>query len=133
MLHTFTGGTDGANPSGTPLRIESDLYGTASLGGNDTTVISGAYGNGVVYKLDASGNETVLYTFSGYADGDGPSQGLVADAEGNLYGTTTYGGDVASPASVCDGYGCGVVFKLALHDRCNDSAKNGASLEPHKQ
>jgi hypothetical protein len=56
-----------------------------------------------------------LYTFSGYADGDDPSQGLVADAEGNLYGTTEVGGDLDSPVSVCVGYGCGVVFKLALH------------------
>jgi len=115
VLHTFTGGADGALPFGTPLRIGADIYGTAYAGGNQTSALCGDYGCGVIYKLDANGNETVLYTFSGYADGDDPSQGLVADAEGNLYGTTEVGGDLDSPVSVCVGYGCGVVFKLALH------------------
>jgi uncharacterized repeat protein (TIGR03803 family) len=115
VLYTFTGGADGAIPIGTPLRIGSDLFGTASAGGNETAALCGSYGCGVVFRLDTQGNETVLYTFSGYADGDGPNQGLVADAEGNLYGATVYGGDIASPSPACFGYGCGVVFKLTLH------------------
>ena len=115
VLHTFTGGADGALPFGTPLRIGADIYGTAYAGGNQTSALCGDYGCGVIYKLDANGNETVLYTFSGYADGDDPSQGLVTDGKGNLYGTTEYGGDIASPTPACYGYGCGVVFKLTLH------------------
>lgn len=115
VLYTFTGGSDGAIPIGTPLRIGSGIYGTAYAGGNQTSALCGSYGCGVVYRLDAKGNETVLYTFSGYADGDDPSQGLVADTKGNLYGTTEFGGDIASPSPACFGYGCGVVFKLTLH------------------
>ncbi len=127
VLYTFTGGTDGAIPYGTPLLLGGELYGTTFAGGNETTVISGTFGSGVVYKVDATGKETVLYTFTGYEDGDDPYGGLTADAEGNLYGTTGLGGDLTSP--VCPGgYGCGVVFKLALHDRCNDSAKEVESL-----
>jgi uncharacterized repeat protein (TIGR03803 family) len=64
-----------------------------------------------VFKLDAVGNETVLYRFKGGADGAGPSAGLTLDAAGNLFGATGAGGDLtcnpqATPA------GCGTVFKL---------------------
>jgi uncharacterized repeat protein (TIGR03803 family) len=63
----------------------------------------------VVFKLDTTGKETVLYSFSG-KDGAYPYGTLVRDKEGNLYGTTEYGGDLH-----CDkyqGFGCGVVFKI---------------------
>ena len=59
-------------------------------------------GCGVVFKLSGH-KETVLYRFTGGADGAFPWAGLVADASGNLYGTTNAGGE----------YGGGVVFKLA--------------------
>ena len=61
-----------------------------------------------MYKLDPSGNETVVYTFSGGTDGANPQSGVIMDAAGNLYGTTSYGGIVNS---VCPA-GCGVVFKI---------------------
>ena len=56
---------------------------------------------GVVYKLDLTGHETVLYSFTGQADGGHPYAGVIRDSTGNLYGTTTYGGT-----------GAGVVYKL---------------------
>lgn len=40
--------------------------------------------SGTVFKLDPAGNESVLYTFSGGADGDGPQGGLLLDKEGNV-------------------------------------------------
>jgi hypothetical protein len=46
----------------------------------------------VVYKVDPSGQETVLYSFTGGSDGDTPYASLVADPSGNLYGTTLWGG-----------------------------------------
>ena len=55
----------------------------------------------MVFKLDTSGQQTVLYTFTGGADGGQPS-GVVRDPAGNLYGTTCKGGTA----------GFGVVFKL---------------------
>ena len=58
---------------------------------------------GVVFKLDAAGNETVLFSFSAISDGTYPVSSLVLDSAGNLYGTAKSGG--AEP----DG---GVVFKL---------------------
>jgi uncharacterized repeat protein (TIGR03803 family) len=58
-----------------------------------------------VFKLDTTGTETVLYSFSGGADGSNPF-GLIQDSSGNLYGTTIRGG-IAPGLS-----GYGVVFKL---------------------
>jgi uncharacterized repeat protein (TIGR03803 family) len=65
----------------------------------------------VVFKLDPSGKETVLYAFTGGADGEGPQAGLVRDGTGSLYGTTFYGGNTSDSCPLTP-YGCGVVFKL---------------------
>lgn len=91
VLYSFCsdplGCRDGGNPSG-PLIFDSEgnLYGTASAGGAD--------GGGVVFELSPVGTSwtyTVLYSF--YYSGDsgiGPEAGLVIDAAGNLYGTTSW-------------------------------------------
>lgn len=85
VVHTFTGGSDGGSPlSGFISDNSGNLYGTASYGG--TT------GYGIVYKLDANGQETVLHNFIGGTDGANPEGRLVSDASGNLYGTTFAGG-----------------------------------------
>ena len=54
-------------------------------------------------------SESVLHMFTGPPDGAALQEGAVQDAEGNLYGTTFYGGDSACNTP----YGCGTVFKLA--------------------
>jgi uncharacterized repeat protein (TIGR03803 family) len=56
----------------------------------------------VVFKVSPSGQETVLYNFTGGADGGYPRAGVIQDSSGNLYGTTLEGG---TP-------GAGVVYKL---------------------
>jgi uncharacterized repeat protein (TIGR03803 family) len=104
VLHSFTGtGGDGEYPLAGLIRDASgNLYGTTEEGG--------AYSYGTVFKLGKHGKETVLYSFTGEADGAYPVAGLVQDAKGNLYGTTVNGGDFSCYS---DGeYGCGVVFKL---------------------
>src|SRR5260370_8923310 len=73
------------------------------------TVGGGAFGSGTVFKLDPSGHETVLYSFMGGSDGNLPSQGLIMDAVGNLYGTTNDGG---SSNSNCTNGGSAIVFNL---------------------
>jgi uncharacterized repeat protein (TIGR03803 family) len=95
---------DGQEPHGAGLLRDSsgNLYGTTYFGG--------AYQCGVVFKLDSSGAETVLHSFSCGSDGAFPSAGLVMDSSGNLYGTTELGGD--RNCAVENGNGCGVVFKL---------------------
>ena len=96
VLHTFTGGSDGAI-GGIQLVSDSagNLYGTTFDGGNKSTrcePYSGVPGCGVVFKLtrDAHGdwNETVLHTFTGGKDGALPASGVILDSAGNLYGTT---------------------------------------------
>jgi uncharacterized repeat protein (TIGR03803 family) len=96
VLYSFTGGSDGSDPVAGLLRnAEGDLYGTTFTGGS--------YGVGTVFKVDASGNETVLHSFNGYS-GKYPEAPLVNDSQGNLYGVALQGG----PA---DNLG-GTIFKI---------------------
>ena len=87
-------------------RQTGNLYGTTPYGGDP------ACNCGTVYKLTpGSGghwNETVLYRFTGGADGIIPESSLAIDAAGNLYGTTFFGGN---PGCYLNG-GCGVVFEI---------------------
>jgi len=99
--------TDGQFPDPGVIRDGSgNLYGVASAGGD--------FGAGVVYELDTSGKETVLYSFTGGSDGDGPYSTLLRDSQGNLYGTTQGGGILTGPCSGQGAEGCGVVFEVSL-------------------
>jgi uncharacterized repeat protein (TIGR03803 family) len=95
-IYNFTGGADGGEPLFETLVRDAlgNFYGTAAGGG--------AHNFGVVFEVTPSGTETVLYSFTGGADGATPSGGVVLDAEGNLYGTTGDGGR----------YNQGTVFKV---------------------
>jgi uncharacterized repeat protein (TIGR03803 family) len=110
VLYAFTGGPDGSNPTYGSLLLdaEGNLYGTASAGG-DLSCPQNSSGCGVVFEIPAGGGETVLHAFAGGTD-DGalPQGGVIADASGNLYGVTGWGG-----AGGCTGNGCGTVFELA--------------------
>ncbi len=92
LLHDFTGPPDGAgSTAGLVEDAAGNFYGTTSQGG----ITSGAcqsVGCGIVFKVDQSGNETVLHSFAGQPDGATPLAGLVLDAAGNMYGTTFQGG-----------------------------------------
>jgi uncharacterized repeat protein (TIGR03803 family) len=86
LLHNFGGSTDGSYPIGTlAMDRKGNLYGT--------TVGGGSASQGTVFKVDTSGNETVLHQFTGVPDGTGPFGGLIIDKRGTLYGTTEHGGD----------------------------------------
>jgi uncharacterized repeat protein (TIGR03803 family) len=101
--------TDGQRPMSGPLAMDGNgnLYGTTYFGG--------AYNNcngaacGVVYKLDAAGNETVLHSFTGGSDGADPWAGVILDKSGDLYGTAALGG---YKCRIDGKQGCGVVFKI---------------------
>ena len=85
VLYSFTGGTDGAYPSGgVVLDSSGNSYGTAPYGGNANA--------GVVFGVDPQGRETVLYSFTGGADGGNPASGVIRDSSGVLFGTTPTGG-----------------------------------------
>jgi uncharacterized repeat protein (TIGR03803 family) len=106
ILYSFAGGADGRLPFGRLIRdSDGNLYGTTLFGGTSCDC-------GTVFKLDPSGNKTVLYTFTGVPDGASPTGALIGDSKGNLYGTTQYGGIIRDSVIFCSGVGCGTVFKL---------------------
>ena len=107
VLHSFNGPPDGSYPIGGAI-VDSvgDIYGVTRDGGSGSACY---FGCGTVFKVGSTGNETVLYNFTGASDGYAPSAGLVMDAFGNLYGTTYDGGNFSSCG---EAGGCGVVFKL---------------------
>jgi uncharacterized repeat protein (TIGR03803 family) len=113
ILHSFGGGPhDATSPAGN-LIIDSsgNLYGVTSY-----TAGNNKHAQGTVFKLmpksDGTWTETRLYGFAGYSDGEIPVAGLVSDANGNLYGTTGYGGSGQCPYYI-DNFGCGTVFELS--------------------
>lgn len=85
-LYSFTGSPDGASPlQSNLLNVSGSLYGTTAAGG-----LSNA---GTIFKFHSAGKESVIYSFTGGADGYEPSSGLIRDSKGNFYGTTFFGGD----------------------------------------
>jgi uncharacterized repeat protein (TIGR03803 family) len=102
VLYSFSGGSDGCEPSGS-LAIDGNgnLYGATSACGD--------FGKGTIFRVSSTGSLFVLYTFGvdGAAGGNSPFGGVTRDSSGNLYGTTLFGGN----CSLVEG-GCGTVFKL---------------------
>jgi uncharacterized repeat protein (TIGR03803 family) len=101
LLYTFNDEADGGVPLAGVIRdSKGNLYGT-------TFATNGSSPQGVVFKLapapTAPWTETVLHSFKMEPDGAGPQAGLLRDAKGDLYGTTSGGGN---------GEGSGVVFKV---------------------
>ncbi len=109
VLYAFHAGTDGSHPEA-GLRVDraGNLYGTTYNGGGSAQCNGGC---GTVFRLTPSRggyDENVLYAFAGAADGAYPQASLIADAHGDMYGTTFEGG-----GTVCNfGTGCGTVFEL---------------------
>jgi uncharacterized repeat protein (TIGR03803 family) len=102
VIYSFAGDEDGEYTD-TDLVMDAagNIYGTSVQGGD--------FGSGTVWRLSPSGGSwvhTVLYSFTGGADGGEPYKGVTLDAAGNLYGTAVTGGSGA-----CEG-GCGVAYKL---------------------
>lgn len=94
VLHSFNG-VDGASSQSALIQTsDGTFYGTTQLGGNASCTASNNKGCGTVFKLDTSGNVTVLHAFAGQpTDGSSPQYaGLIQATDGTLYGTTQYGG-----------------------------------------
>ncbi|MGH9365817.1 MAG: choice-of-anchor tandem repeat GloVer-containing protein, partial [Thermoanaerobaculia bacterium] len=82
--------SDGSTPYGGLLQAsDGNLYGTTVYGGASGNC---AYGCGTIFKIDTNGTFTTLYSFTGGSDGANPYAGLIQATDGNLYGTTTFGG-----------------------------------------
>jgi uncharacterized repeat protein (TIGR03803 family) len=93
--YSFTGGADGEYPNGGLVQdAAGNLYGTANQGG--------AYNYGTIFKITASGEFTVLYSFPGGESGANPYADLTLDQQGNIFGVTAAGG----------AHNFGTIFKL---------------------
>jgi uncharacterized repeat protein (TIGR03803 family) len=114
-LYSFTGGSDGGSPyAGVIQAGDRSLYGTTAYGGQ--------YGNGAIFKITTNGALATLYSFTGGSDGSSPYAALIQASDGNLYGTTAYGGGA---------YGDGTVFQIttngALTTLISFNGVNGAN------
>ncbi len=119
VVHSFHG-SDGAQPNPS-LTLDSagNIYGTTYEGGNERTVCA-PVGCGVVFELSLKNGEwkeSILHSFADQADGEFPTDGLALDAQGNIYGGTSNGGQIADCNPLVYG-ACGQIFVL--------SAKSGA-------
>ena len=82
-IYSFTGGTDGHDPSSLLAGTDGNFYGTTPYGGNNYS--------GNIFQAGTSGAFSNLYSFTGGADGSSPSTALVQGSDGSLYGTTSSG------------------------------------------
>jgi uncharacterized repeat protein (TIGR03803 family) len=117
LLHTFSGGSDGANPYGGLVVYGGIFYGAASQGGTfdgNCKVGSTDYGCGNIFSINPKTHtEAVIYSFSGKADGAGPGSSLIYSG-GYLYGTTIAGGTFDGKCLNGEkiDLGCGTIFKI---------------------
>jgi uncharacterized repeat protein (TIGR03803 family) len=95
-LYAF--GNDGICPTAFIQGSDGNFYGTTSGGGTSSGT---GFGSGTVFKITPAGVETMLYSFTGGADGKAPST-LIQGSDGNFYGTTSGGGAT----------GYGTLFKI---------------------
>lgn len=115
ILHTFSGGDDGAGPPGALYEdAKGNLFGVTTAGGGKKFCKGGC---GTVFEITSGGDEKLLYKFMGGGccalsnDGGAPDGTLNVDAAGNLYGTTAAGGG-GTDCGTAGVAGCGTVFEL---------------------
>lgn len=101
-LHSFTNGGDGNTLfAGPTMDGAGNIYGVTTYGG--------AGGKGTAFKLTQRNGAWTLQTlhaFTGGSDGNSPFANVTIGPDGNVYGTTIFGGGGCQPD------GCGIVFKL---------------------
>jgi len=112
------GCSDGAIPdAGLIQGLDGDFYGTTTQGGSANPTCPGV-GCGTIFKITSSGVLTGLYQFCSQpncSDGYEPQAGVIQATDGNLYGTTLFGGsDLTDCDGQAGGLGCGTVFQLTL-------------------
>jgi uncharacterized repeat protein (TIGR03803 family) len=104
VLYVFNAfANDGRSPGADLLLRGGVLYGT--------TWVGGAYEGGTIFKLvrkPGLWTETILYNFTRGSDGFEPEGGLIFDSAGNLYGTTSDGGNLTECSA-----GCGTIYELS--------------------
>jgi uncharacterized repeat protein (TIGR03803 family) len=107
VIYRFKGGSDGEIPVGGLVSLKGVMYGVTKYGGSSATCDPSRSipGCGVVFSIDSSGHEKVIYRFKGAPDGAFPVTKLLSH-NGEMYGTTAGGGS-------CGAGGCGTVFSVS--------------------
>jgi hypothetical protein len=141
VLHSFEGGTDGANPNGgLVLDHAGSIFGTTAIGGNK--ICQDAHGKpigcGIVFQLrapakkDGAWTEKILHRFTDGNDGAGPSSGLIFDAKGALYGTTGGGGSgfngTVFRLTKTSGYWAETILYSFSYENTDDGSEPGGGL-----
>jgi uncharacterized repeat protein (TIGR03803 family) len=122
---------DGSNPGSLILASDGNFYGTTSEGGANSASICNSpyrYGCGTIFRISAEGKLTTLYNFCAQANcTDGYLGSAMLGKDGNLYGTTYWGGVGTECASGVT-FGCGTVFRVTkqgrlttLHSFCTEA------------
>ena len=97
--------TNGLAPLGGLVQSsDGDFYGTTGFGGADL-------GHGTIFKITTNGALTTLFTFH-FTDGEKPSGKLIFGNDGNLYGTTGFGGSTTNDPA---GSGLGTIFQITTN------------------
>jgi uncharacterized repeat protein (TIGR03803 family) len=127
VLYSFADGNDGAYPVGGLIADKKgNLYGATAGGGPS--------GEGTVFKLAPDGTETVLYAFTGAADGGVPNAGVISDKTGNLYGTTQYDSTFSGVVYMIAPSGVEtVLYTFCSQQNCEDGYDPMASLVRDKK
>lgn len=107
MLYSFAGGnSDGASPGAALVQTTDGNF-------CGTTTDGGASGGGTAFRITPTGTETLLHSFAGGpTDGAAPAANLIQGSDGNLFGTTGYGGGTGLGGLL---FNDGTVFKVRLH------------------
>ena len=108
-LYYFDGNINGGFPQGGLVQAsDGNLYGTTEVGGVPNWY---ALTGGTVFRITTNGTLTSLYAFTGGPDGGNPLANLVQASDGNLYGTTFYGGNT----NLNNGWGYGTLFSITTN------------------
>jgi uncharacterized repeat protein (TIGR03803 family) len=109
VIYAFKGYPDGAVPYAGVTALHGDLYGTTAFGG------AFSY-SGTVFRVSVSGAERVLHSFRGFPDGAVPYGSFIV-VNGELYGTTQYGGAATRVCASAGFTGCGTLFAIGTSGR----------------
>jgi uncharacterized repeat protein (TIGR03803 family) len=117
VVHSFCtpNCTDGVPSGGLMQDASGNIWGTTLTGGANSNCFGGANGCGTVFEIAANGTYSVVYSFGASStDGADPKGPLMQDSNGNIWGTTVYGGG-GNCTNQNYNPGCGTVFEIAAN------------------